>query len=108
MPIGPGDEDRVAGILRTLGHPLRLRILSLLCGGDETVGVMAVRLGTKQSTVSQALAILRRERLVAVTRRDRLALYRLEAGTLRELIPCIRRTLSPAARRASGDRAAQL
>ena len=84
---------RAAEILKTVAHPLRLRVLSLLCAREECVSGLAARLGTKPTAVSQALAILRREGIVAVAGRHRQTTYRLEARALRELIPCIERTL---------------
>jgi ArsR family transcriptional regulator len=88
-------DERFVEILKAVAHPLRMRILSLLCEGEETVGGIAERLGARQPIVSQALALLRRERLVAATRLHGFATYRLEEGALRELIPCIERTLLP-------------
>jgi ArsR family transcriptional regulator len=87
------DLDHAAEVLKTVGHPLRLRILSMLCCREECVSALAAQLGTKPATVSQALSILRGLGLVAVTR-HRQARYRLEQRALRELIPCIERTLS--------------
>jgi ArsR family transcriptional regulator len=89
MRVHENDLRRAAEILRTVAHPLRLRILSLLCAREHCVSAMATRLGTKPTTVSQALAILRRERLVAVRRRDGRARYRLEERALQELIPWV-------------------
>jgi DNA-binding transcriptional ArsR family regulator len=89
MRAREGDLDRAAEILKTVAHPLRLRILSLLCSREECVSAMATRLGTKPTAVSQALAILRGEGLVAVTRRHGRASYRLEERALRELIPWV-------------------
>ena len=83
------DLDRTAKILRTVAHPLRLRILGLLCAREHSVGAIAARLGTKPTTVSQALAILRGERLVAATRWHGRARYRVEERALLELIPWI-------------------
>jgi ArsR family transcriptional regulator len=83
------DHDRAAIILRTVAHPLRLRILALLCAQEHCVNAIATRLGAKATTVSQALAILRRERLVAATRRNGRARYRLEERALEKLIPWV-------------------
>jgi ArsR family transcriptional regulator len=91
-------DERFVEILKAVAHPLRMRILALLCEGEETVGGIAERLRAKQPIVSQALALLRRERLVAATRLHGFATYRLEEGPLRELIPCIERTLLPRTR----------
>jgi DNA-binding transcriptional ArsR family regulator len=93
MRAPDGDLDHAAEVLKTVAHPLRLRILSMLCSREEHVSALAARLGTKPTTVSRALAILRGVGLVAVTR-HRQARYRLEEQALRELIPCIERTLA--------------
>ena len=99
---GSKELERAAEILRTIAHPLRLRILSLLCRGEESVGGISQRLRARPASTSQALQILRRERLVAATRGQGRASYRLDDPTLRELVPAIERTLLAAAR-ASAD-----
>ena len=106
MPARGTDLDRAAQILKTVAHPMRLRIVALLCRGEESVGAIAERLGTSATTVSQALGVLRQERLVAVARRDRRTRYRLEERALRQLIPCIERLAagSPQARAAAPRR----
>lgn len=86
-------DDRVAEILKAVANPLRLGILSVLCQGDEHVGALARRLGVKAAAVSQALSLLRAQRLVSVARREKFATYRLEERGLRDLIPCIGRSL---------------
>jgi ArsR family transcriptional regulator len=95
MELPDGTIERATEILRTVAHPLRLRILSLLCRGDESVAGMSARLRASPAAVSQALQILRREGLVAVTRHRR-ATYRLDLVSLRELVPVIERTLRAA------------
>lgn len=51
-------EQQVA-LLKLLAHPLRLRILDILRGGDECVCHLAAALDKPQPYVSQQLAILR-------------------------------------------------
>jgi DNA-binding transcriptional ArsR family regulator len=94
MLVPEVDLGRAAEILKTVAHPLRLRILSLLCAHEESVGALAERLAARPAAVSQALAILRQERLVAVTRLHRRACYRVDEPGLRTLIPWIERTLA--------------
>ena len=79
----------VAEILKALAHPIRLRIVAILCEGDQHVSALAERLACKQAIVSQQLRILRMRRLVAVVRRGGFSHYRLAEPRLRELVHCV-------------------
>ncbi len=86
-----GRADHIAEILKAVAHPLRLRIVATLCRGDEHVNGLAGRLGVAQPIVSQQLRILRSHGLVAATREDGFAWYRLAEPALRELVSCMQR-----------------
>jgi ArsR family transcriptional regulator len=58
-----------AEFFKSLGHPLRIRILELLTPGEQSVAELLVSLGVEQPHLSQQLGILRRAGLV-VTRRE--------------------------------------
>jgi len=58
-----------ARLLRALGNERRLTILCQLADGELTVGELLPRSGLSQSALSQHLAVLRSEGIVA-TRRD--------------------------------------
>jgi ArsR family transcriptional regulator len=49
-----------AEFFRTLGHPLRLRVIGLLKDGEKTVGQLQAELGIDSSGASQHLAAMRR------------------------------------------------
>ena len=76
-------------MLKAVAHPLRLRIVALLCGGPQNVNAIAERMGAPQSIVSQQLRILRLKNLVDVQRRDGFAFYELVEMRLQELIRCM-------------------
>ncbi len=82
---------RVAEVLKAVAHPLRLRIVAALCGGDEHVSALAERLGAPQPIVSQQLRILRSHGLVQATRANGYAVYRIEEPALRDLVCCMER-----------------
>lgn len=68
---------RAANLLRLLGNEKRLMILCQLAEGELSVGQIQPRVGLSQSALSQHLALLREEGVVA-TRRERQAIhYRL-------------------------------
>jgi ArsR family transcriptional regulator len=78
-----------AEMIKALGHPIRLRIIALLCQKRQHVTALAERLGAKQAIISQQLRILRIHGLVEVGRESGFAYYRLAEPKLRELIHCI-------------------
>ncbi len=85
-------DDRaahVAEVLKAVAHPLRIRIVAILCRREEHVNGLAEALGVPQAIVSQQLRILRLRNLVAVTRQDGFAHYRLAEPQLRNLVCCM-------------------
>jgi len=86
------DPDRaahLADVLKAVAHPLRLRIVALLCAGEQHVSGLVEALGAAQPLVSQQLRILRSQGLVEATREDGFAFYRLAEPALRELVCCM-------------------
>lgn len=81
--------EHAAEVLRAVAHPLRLRIVATLCRGDEHVNALAERLDVPQPIVSQQLRILRGHGLVAASRANGFAWYRLAEPALRDLVCCM-------------------
>lgn len=65
------DEDIMQASLaiKAIAHPLRLKILCVLAGGEMSVQDIVDAVGTSQSNISQHLAILR-DKDVLATRKD--------------------------------------
>jgi ArsR family transcriptional regulator len=82
-----------AELFRTLGHPLRIRVLELLQDGPKAVGELLVQLGVEASSLSQQLAVLRRAGIVVSTRRGTAVIYELAASDVAELMRAARRFL---------------
>jgi ArsR family transcriptional regulator len=68
---------RAAGLLRLLGNEKRLMILCQLADGELSVGQIQPRVGLSQSALSQHLALLREEGVVATRREGQTIHYRL-------------------------------
>ncbi|WP_293498091.1 metalloregulator ArsR/SmtB family transcription factor [Phenylobacterium sp.] len=90
-----------AGLLRTLANPQRLKILTPLAGGELTVGDLQAQIALTQSALSQHLAKLRAQNLVATRRQSQTIYYRIVD---KEALAMARALLRLAARRA-GERA---
>ncbi len=83
------DPRRTATVLRDLANPCRFGVLSMLCEGEQCVGVMGARLGLSQSALSQHLGRLRQARLVTTRRAQQRVFYSLASPELRPLIHLI-------------------
>ena len=81
--------EHCAEVLKAVAHPLRLRIVATLCAGDAHVNALAEKLDAPQPIVSQQLRILRSHGLVAATRENGFARYRLVEPALRDLVCCM-------------------
>lgn len=69
---------QAASIMRALSHEARLRVLCELVDGERTAGDLVERSGLSQSALSQHLAKLRDEGLVATRREAQVIFYRLD------------------------------
>ena len=78
--------EHVAQIVKAIAHPIRLRILAILCEGAENVTTLALRLDAAQSLISQHLRVMRSEGLVVADRRGSQVYYALARERLRSLI----------------------
>ena len=93
-----GDEahaQHCAEILKAVGHPVRLRIVALLCQGAQHVSGICKQLGLPQAMVSQQLRILRMKNLVQVTRSEGFAYYALRELRLTDLVRCVEGCSAP-------------
>ncbi len=63
-----------ADLFKAMAHPMRIRVLELLCEREHSVGEMLVELGVGASALSQHLAVLRASGVV-VARREASAVY---------------------------------
>ena len=78
--------DEASELLKALSNQHRLLILCQLIEGEKSVGQLAGFLGIRDSTVSQHLALLRRERIIAGRRDGQTVWYRIESGPARAVM----------------------
>lgn len=67
-----------AQLLRALGNERRLMILCQLADGERSVGALLPLVGLSQSALSQHLAVLREEGVVATRRVAQTVWYRID------------------------------
>ena len=78
MKVMRKHAGEAASIMRALSHEARLRVLCELVDGERTAGELVASSGLSQSALSQHLAKLREESLVATRRKAQVIFYRLD------------------------------
>jgi DNA-binding transcriptional ArsR family regulator len=91
----PDDADRLrrfkSDFFKALGHPLRIWILELLRGGPRSVGELVDATGSGGSSISQQLAVLRGQGIVAAERHGTTIIYTVADDAIFELLDVARR-----------------
>lgn len=79
---------------KTLGHPLRIRVLELLSEREYSVGELRTLVWVEPSNLSQQLAVLRRAGLVTSRREGSTAHYAMTSPQVGELLAVARGILT--------------
>ena len=82
-----------AELFRTLGHPVRIRVLELLQDGPMPVRDLLAAIDVEASNLSQQLAVLRRAGMVTSSREGSLVVYALSTPDVAALLAVGRRLL---------------
>lgn len=91
--------DSACDLLKALANRHRLLIVCQLIDGERSVGDLAEALDIRDSTVSQHLALLRKDGLVNTRREGQTIWYSIASGPARELLETLYRFYcSPGAR----------
>lgn len=84
------DVKNVAALLKTMSHPIRLKILCLLQENEMAVGDIREEVKTTNANVSQHLSILRNQGIIS-SRKDANFIYnKIEDERVLELIAKMR------------------
>ena len=84
-----GNAKRASAFLKALAHQSRLMILCILSEGEKSVGELEEILSLRQPTVSQQLARLRADGLVAPRREGKTIYYRLASEDARTVVGAV-------------------
>jgi ArsR family transcriptional regulator, virulence genes transcriptional regulator len=87
--------DRASELLKALSNRHRLLIVCQLLGGERSVGELADALKLRDSSVSQHLALLRKDGLVSARRDAQSIYYSIASEPARELLEALYRVYCP-------------
>lgn len=86
--------QRKAEFFRTLGHPVRIRVLELLGDGPMAVRDLLADVEIEASSLSQQLSVLRRAGIVTSRREGSAVIYALAGPDVADLMRAARRFLT--------------
>jgi DNA-binding transcriptional ArsR family regulator len=81
--------DGASELLRALANRHRLMIVCQLIDGERSVGDLAEALGIRDSTVSQHLAVLRKDGIVGTRRDGQTIFYSVHNPAAREILEAL-------------------
>jgi len=81
--------DRASQFLKALSGRSRLLLLCHLLDGEKSVGELARLTGARDTAVSQQLALLRREGMVAPRRAGQMIYYALASAEARHMLEAL-------------------
>jgi ArsR family transcriptional regulator len=76
---------------KALSHPLRIKTLDALRGGEVGVNELSVRLGVEQTTLSQQLAVLRKSNIVVGRKEGQNVYYSVRDAEIFRLLDVARK-----------------
>jgi len=84
-PLPPELADLIAGRLRVIGDPTRIRLLDALRAGEQSVGALTDTLGLSQQNASKHLGVLHQAGIVGRRKDGTSVLYRVIDSTVYDL-----------------------
>lgn len=87
--------EALSKIMKSIGHPIRLKILCLLVNGAQTVGQIYSQLSTSYANVSQHLQRLQHQGLVATDKQANFVHYSIASPGVATIIKALRRLYCP-------------
>jgi len=87
--------DQASDLLKALSNRHRLLIICQIIDGERSVGELAESLNLRDSTVSQHLALLRRDGVVSARRDAQTIYYSIESEPARKVLKALYQAFCP-------------
>lgn len=83
--------EKVAYVLKTIGHPVRLKIISLLANNKQlTVGEICTACGVEQSLISHHLTNMKLKGILHSQREGKSIYYGIQLDEVLNVIKCMK------------------
>jgi DNA-binding transcriptional ArsR family regulator len=87
-----GKLQKAADILKTVAHPLRLRIIEFLQHEELSVGAIQDLLGVSQSLTSQQLSLMKAKGILKSRKSGNMVYYGIERLEVIQVINCLKKS----------------
>lgn len=84
------DYQAEAELLKTIGHPIRLKIIEVLINNQSCVKNIWESLGLPQATVSQHLVLLKNKGIVSCKRDGVMVCYKLNDNVVEKIFNAVK------------------
>ena len=88
--------NRASDVFQALSHPLRLSICFELSASEQSVSQLCDVLGQPQHSISQHLALLRKQNVVNARKQSRQVFYQISDPQVQKVLTCIKSEMVPA------------
>lgn len=90
MKLNENQVDTVTEILKSIAHPIRMKILCFLMDGEKNVGEIEQQFGSTISNISQHLTVLRKANIINRRKEANFMFYSLKDKTISTLMETIK------------------
>ena len=87
--------DEVAEILKSISHPIRLKILCFIMEGEKNVGEIENEFGSTISNISQHLTVLRKADIIKRRKEANFMFYSLKDEKISNIMEAIKLNYCP-------------
>lgn len=90
MKFNEQQVDMVTELLKSIAHPIRMKILCFLMEGEKNVGEIEQQFGSTISNISQHLTVLRKANIIDRRKEANFMFYSLRGNNIYKLMETLK------------------
>ena len=90
MKFNEQQVEMVTELMKSIAHPIRMKILCFLMDGEKTVGEIEQQFGSTISNISQHLTVLRKANIIDRRKEANFMFYSLKDNNILKLMETLK------------------
>jgi ArsR family transcriptional regulator len=90
MKFNDQQAEIISELLKSIAHPIRMKILCLLMEGEKNVGEIEQQFGSTISNISQHLTVLRKAKIIERRKEANFMFYILKDNNVHKLMEILK------------------